>query len=83
MEDRDELKTYQSVKVSPVYVETYLLSLVNSELRRSSRLANKPAPSYKETQSREGNKDWGNPEATITRTEGDVTGEQETSEVTP
>ena len=79
VEDKDELKTYQSVKVSPVYVETYLLSLMNAEVRRSSRLANKPVPNYKETRNREGS----TPEETIARTEGDVTGERETNKVTP
>ena len=52
VDDKDELKTYQSVRVSPVYVETYLLSLMNAEVRRSTRLANKPSPRYKETEDR-------------------------------
>ena len=52
VEDNDELKTYQSVRVQPVYVETYLLSLMNALTRRSSRLASKPTPQYKETRNR-------------------------------
>ena len=83
VEDKDEIKTYQSIKVSPVYVETYLLSLMNAEVRRSSQLANKPTSDYKETQGRERNKGPGTPEVTITRMEGDITGEREIREVTP
>ena len=30
VDDRDELKTYQSVRVQPIYIETYLLSLMNA-----------------------------------------------------
>jgi len=52
VEDNDESKTYQSTRVKPVYVETYLLSLMNAVTRRSSRLASKPAPQYKETRTR-------------------------------
>ena len=52
VEDRDELKTYQSVRTSPIYVETYLLSLVNAEFRRSARLASKPRPDYREARER-------------------------------
>ena len=52
VDDKDELRTYQSIRVQPVYVETYLLSLMNVETRRSSRLASKPAPLYKETKDR-------------------------------
>jgi hypothetical protein len=52
VDDKDELKTYQSVRVQPVYVETYLLSLMNAETRRSSRIAGKPVRNYKETKDR-------------------------------
>jgi len=52
VEDVDELKTYRSIKVQPVYVEFYLLSLMNAVTRRSSRLAGKPSPQYRETKDR-------------------------------
>ena len=48
IDDQDELKTYQSVQVQPIYIETYLLSLMNTVTRRSSRLVDKPAPRYKD-----------------------------------
>ena len=52
VDDVDELKNYQSIRVQPVYVETYLLSLMNAITRRSTRLASKPTPQYKETKAR-------------------------------
>ena len=44
----DDTETSKMVRVNPVYVEVYLLSLMNAVTRRSTRLANKPAPNYKE-----------------------------------
>ena len=35
VDDRDELKTYQSVRVQPIYIETYLLLLMNAVDRKS------------------------------------------------
>ena len=49
VEDEDELKTYRPRNKLPVYVETYMLSLMNATTKRSSRLANKPEPRYKDT----------------------------------
>ena len=40
------------LRVHPVYVETYLLELMNAITRRSPRLADKPTPRYKETRDR-------------------------------
>ena len=57
VDDRDELKTYQSVRVQPIYIETYLLSLMNAVTRRSSRLVDKPAPCYKDTRDRKPKED--------------------------
>ena len=48
VDDRDELKTYQSVQVQPIYIETYLLSLMNAVTQHSSCLADKPIPHYKD-----------------------------------
>ena len=48
----DDTETTKSVGVNPVYVEVYLLSLMNVVTRRSSRLANGPAPRYKEARDR-------------------------------
>ena len=52
IDDKNKLKTYLSVKVQPVYIEAYLLTLMNTKMRWSSRLANKPSPNYKETEER-------------------------------
>ena len=72
VEDKDELRTYQSIRTSPVYVERYLLSLVNAEFRRSARLANKPSPRYKETQDRGSKKDRNASETSTVETVADV-----------
>ena len=52
VDDVDEMRTYQTSKSLPVYVEAYLLSVMNATARRSSRLAGKPTPRYKETMDR-------------------------------
>ena len=52
VDNKDEMRTHQSRKVSPVYVEVHLLSLMSAEIRRSARLASKPTPQYKETKER-------------------------------
>jgi len=69
VDDKDELRTYHSIRVQPIYVETYLLSLMNAVTRRSSRLADKPTPRYKETKDR--------------RPKGDSVGQAEAASETP
>ena len=92
IDDKDELKTYQSLKTSPIYVETYLLSLVNAEFRRSSRLASKPSPDYKETGRRKSRGDRAEPDEPKTNdseereegvTRGDVDKKSETTKAQP
>ena len=48
----DDIEAKGIPRVHPVYVETYLLALMNVVTRRSSRLANKPVHRYKETRDR-------------------------------
>ena len=52
IDEGEDITTKGTLKVHPVYIETYLLSVMNAVARRSSRLANKPAPRYKETRDR-------------------------------
>jgi len=52
VDEGEDIRTEISPRVHPVYVETYLLSLMNVATRKSTRLANKPAPRYKETRDR-------------------------------
>ena len=47
-----DVETKTAPKIHPVYIETYLLGLMNAVTRRSSRLADKLSPRYKETQDR-------------------------------
>lgn len=54
VDEGEDSKTATSPKVHPVYVEASLLELMNAIVtRRSSRLAEKPTPRYKETRDRE------------------------------
>ena len=43
VDEGDDVERRVLHRTPPVYVETYLLSLMNVETRKSSRLANKPA----------------------------------------
>ena len=62
IDEGEGVTTKGTLKVHPVYIETYLLSVMNAVARRSSRSANKPAPRYKETRDRkpreETNEGW-------------------------
>ena len=52
VDEGEDVRTGILTRVHPVYVETYLLSLMSMAARRSNRLADKPAPRYKETRDR-------------------------------
>ena len=52
VDEGDEVITRPVPKVHPVYVETSLLLLMNVATRRSARIADKPAPRYKESRDR-------------------------------
>ena len=52
VDEGDDVETRAMPIIHFVYVETYLLAVMNMEMRGSSRLANKPAPRYKETRDR-------------------------------
>jgi transposase InsO family protein len=49
IDEGPDVDARKTTKIHPVYIETYLLDLMNAETRKSSRLANKPSPRYKET----------------------------------
>jgi len=49
IDEGKDVRTEVLPRVHPIYVETYLLSLLNIATRRSTQLADKPAPRYKET----------------------------------
>lgn len=52
IDEGSDVETKTAPKIHPVYIETYLLGLMNAVTRKSSKLADKPSPRYKETQDR-------------------------------
>ena len=46
-------------KTHPIYVDAALIDIMNAEVRRSTRLADKPGINYKETRDRKSTADWG------------------------
>ena len=52
IDEGEEVDTKGTQKLHPVYVESYLLTMMNAVIRRSSRLVGKPTPRYKETRDR-------------------------------
>ena len=56
--DVDEPIRGRRQNTHPIYVDTALISIMNAETRRSSRLADKPALNYKETRDRKAKTVW-------------------------
>ena len=52
VDDVDEPIRGRRPKTHPIYVDTALISIMNAEIRRSSRLARKPEVNYKESRDR-------------------------------
>ena len=52
IDDVDEPIRGRHQKTHPIYVDAALISIMNAEVRRSSRLAEKPGVNYKETRDR-------------------------------
>ncbi|KAF9642947.1 hypothetical protein BDM02DRAFT_3264285 [Thelephora ganbajun] len=56
--DVDELIRGRHPKTHPIYVDMALISVMNTEVRQSSQLAEKPGLNYKETQDRKTRVEW-------------------------
>ena len=56
--DQDEPIRGQRHKAHPIYFDAALITLMNIEVRRSSRLADKPGVNYKETRDRKVTAPW-------------------------
>ena len=56
--DPDEPIRGKSIRTHPIYVDTALISVMKAEVRRSSRLADKPEINYKETRGQKPKADW-------------------------
>ena len=57
VDEGNEAAPKTNLRIRPIYVESHLLELLNAVTRKSSRLAEKPSPRYKETRDRRKSRD--------------------------
>jgi hypothetical protein len=65
VDDVDEPIRGKLPKTHPIYVDAVLIEILNAEIRRSSRLADKPEVNYKETRGKKPKGDWSEESPTV------------------